>query len=74
MHILLIPSWYKHKNTIHGHFFVFFIFTKYAAYCTHAGSYGETKLYGAMKLLHFEMMKMLKNLGVKRYDLVGVKT
>lgn len=52
---------------------VFFIFTKYSGYCTHAGSAGDSKLYGAMKLLHFEMMKRLKSLGVKRYDLVGVR-
>lgn len=52
---------------------VFFIFTKYAAFCTHAGSQGNSKLYGAMKLLHYEMMRHLKNLDVKRYDLVGVR-
>src|SRR6185436_11191548 len=51
----------------------FFIHTKYAGYCTHAGSQGESKLYGAVKLLHFEMMKLLKEKGVKRYDLVGVR-
>ena len=51
----------------------FYIHSKYAAFCTHAGSAGESKLYGAMKLLHFEMMKMLKQSGVKRYDLVGVR-
>jgi hypothetical protein len=52
---------------------VFFIHTNYAAYCTHAGSQGESKLYGAVKMLHFEMMKFLKEKGVKRYDLVGVR-
>jgi hypothetical protein len=52
---------------------VFFIHTNYAGFCTHAGSFGDSKLYGAVKLLHFEMMKRLKNLGVKRYDLVGVR-
>jgi hypothetical protein len=52
---------------------VFFIHTKYAGYCTHAGSQGESKLYGGVKLLHFEMMKLLKEKGVKRYDLVGVR-
>ncbi len=52
---------------------VFTIHTQYAGYCTHAGSQGTSKLYGAMKLLHFEMMKRLKLIGVKRYDLVGVR-
>ncbi|MEO5570207.1 MAG: peptidoglycan bridge formation glycyltransferase FemA/FemB family protein [Bacteroidia bacterium] len=52
---------------------VFFIHTNYAAYCTHAGSDGDSKLYGAVKLLHFEMMKQLKAKGVRRYDLVGVR-
>ncbi|MEP7171199.1 MAG: peptidoglycan bridge formation glycyltransferase FemA/FemB family protein [Bacteroidota bacterium] len=52
---------------------VFFIHTNYAGYCTHAGSQGESKLYGAVKLLHYEMMKLLKEKSVKRYDLVGVR-
>lgn len=61
---------YDEQEPIGG---VFFIHTKYAGYCTHAGSMGESKLYGAMKLLHFEMMKRLKSQGVKKYDLVGVR-
>lgn len=52
---------------------ILFVHTKYAGYCTHAGSQGESKLYGAVKLLHFEMMKRLKQQGVKKYDLVGVR-
>ena len=52
---------------------IFIIYTKYSALCTHAGSVGETKLYGGMKHLHFEMMKHLRNKGVKNYDLVGVR-
>lgn len=51
----------------------FFIHSKYAAFCTHAGSSSKTKLYGAMKLLHFEMMLHFKSRQVKRYDLVGVR-
>ncbi|MBL7930171.1 MAG: peptidoglycan bridge formation glycyltransferase FemA/FemB family protein [Bacteroidia bacterium] len=51
----------------------FFLHSKYAAYCTHAGSSNKTKLYGAMKLLHFEMMLHFKSEQVKRYDLVGVR-
>lgn len=53
---------------------IFILYTKYAALCTHAGSlHGETKLYGGMKHLHFAMMKELRDRGVKRYDLVGVR-
>ncbi|GEM_PF-840112 len=51
----------------------FFIYSKYASYCTHAGSMGETKLYGAMKLLHLEVIRFMKEKSVKRYDLVGVR-
>lgn len=51
----------------------FFILSKYAAYCTHAGSSSKTKLYGAMKLLHFEMMLHFKSKQIKRYDFVGVR-
>jgi hypothetical protein len=50
------------------------IYSKYAALCTHAGSSaGDSKLYGGMKYLHFEMMKRLRNKGVRNYDLVGVR-
>lgn len=52
---------------------IIMLYSKYAALCTHAGSGGESKLYGAMKLLHYEMMKRMKVLGVKYYDLVGVR-
>jgi hypothetical protein len=51
----------------------FFLYTRYAAYCTHAGSMEGSKLYGAMKLLHYRMMQFMKERGVKRYDLVGVR-
>lgn len=51
----------------------FFIYTRYAAFCTHAGSMGDTKLYGSMKFLHYEMMKYFKARKIKRYDLVGVR-
>ena len=47
--------------------------THYAALCTHAGSGGESKLYGAMKLLHYDAMKRMKQKGVRLYDLVGVR-
>jgi hypothetical protein len=52
---------------------IFMLYSNYAALCTHAGSGGETKLYGAMKLLHYETMKRLKSKGVRLYDLVGVR-
>lgn len=52
---------------------IFMIYTKYSALCTHAGSGGESKLYGGMKHLHFAMMKHLRSKGVKNYDLVGVR-
>ena len=52
---------------------ILILYSKYAALCTHAGSTGDTKLYGGMKHLHFEMMKHLKAKGVHRYDLVGMR-
>ncbi len=52
---------------------VFIISTRYAAYVTHAGSFGKTKLYGSMKFLNYEMMKLMRSKGVKRYDFVGVR-
>ncbi len=52
---------------------IFIIYTPYSAFLTHAGTQGESKLYGAAKLLNFEMMKYLKNKGVKKYDFVGVR-
>lgn len=52
---------------------IFMIYSPYSALCTHAGSGGESKLYGGMKHLHFEMMKHLRDKGVKTYDLVGVR-
>jgi hypothetical protein len=52
---------------------VFILATKYAAFVTHAGSIGKTKLYGSMKFLNYEMMKLMKSRGVKRYDFVGVR-
>jgi hypothetical protein len=52
---------------------IFLIHTKFGAFLTHAGTMGESKLYGAAKLLNYEVMKHLKNIGVKRYDFVGVR-
>ena len=52
---------------------IFMIYSNYAALCTHAGSGGESKLYGGVKMLHYEMMKRLKAKGIRKYDLVGVR-
>jgi lipid II:glycine glycyltransferase (peptidoglycan interpeptide bridge formation enzyme) len=52
---------------------IFINYSKNTSLCTHAGSGGTSKLYGAMKLLHFEAMKKLRDLGVQNYDLVGVR-
>jgi len=52
---------------------VFIMSSKYAAFVAHAGSNGKNKLYGAMKFLNYEMMKLMKSNGVKRYDFVGVR-
>ncbi len=52
---------------------VFVISTRYSAFLTHAGTHGESKLYGAAKLLNYELMKHLRLSGVRRYDFVGVR-
>jgi len=52
---------------------IFVVYTPYSAFLTHAGTHGESKLYGAAKLLNFEMMKYLRQIGVERYDFVGVR-
>jgi hypothetical protein len=49
------------------------IYSNYSALLTHAGSTPESRLYGANKLLNFEMMKRLKTKGVRKYDFVGVR-
>lgn len=61
---------YDQNEPISG---IFVIHTAYSAYLTHAGTRGESKLYGAAKLLNFEMMKYLKKAGVEKYDFVGVR-
>lgn len=52
---------------------IFMLYSQYSALCTHAGSGGESKLYGGMKHLHYEMMRRMRDKGVKKYDLVGVR-
>lgn len=52
---------------------VFIPYTRHTAWCTHAGSGGPNRLYGAMKHLHWNMMTYLRDRGVERYDLAGVR-
>jgi hypothetical protein len=52
---------------------IFVIHTNYSAFLTHAGTQGDSKLYGAAKLLNYEVMKRLKSMNVKKYDFVGVR-
>lgn len=52
---------------------IFLLYSGYSAYCTHAGSGGKSSLYGAMKLLHFEAMKRMRDKQVLYYDLAGVR-
>ncbi|HEX5001797.1 MAG TPA: peptidoglycan bridge formation glycyltransferase FemA/FemB family protein [Bacteroidia bacterium] len=61
---------YDEGNPVSG---VFLLYTNYSAFLTHAGSASETRLYGATKLLNFEMMKRLQSKGVRKYDFVGVR-
>lgn len=61
---------YDNDNPIGG---IFMVHTNYAALCTHAGSRGDSKLYGSMKYLHSKMIERMKESGVNKYDLVGVR-
>ncbi len=47
-------------------------FSNYGAYYLYGGSIAEP-LTGAMNLLQWEAIRMFRNLGVKRYDFVGVR-
>jgi hypothetical protein len=51
----------------------FFIYDQHSCYCTHAGSIQGSKLYGGMKHLHYEVMKQMREKGVHKYDLTGVR-
>lgn len=63
---------YEDDSAIGG---IFIMYSQYAALCTHAGSsQKKCRLYGGIKHLHYEMMKRMRNEGVKKYDLVGVRT
>jgi lipid II:glycine glycyltransferase (peptidoglycan interpeptide bridge formation enzyme) len=61
---------YDNNEPVSG---IFLIYSKYSAFLTHAGTTGESRLFGAAKLLNYEMMKFLKAKGVRRYDFVGVR-
>ena len=61
---------YDNDNPIGG---IFMVHSNYAALCTHAGSRGDSKLYGSMKYLHSKMIERMKESGVNKYDLVGVR-
>ena len=61
---------YDQEQPIGG---VLMLYSRFSALCTHAGTGGESKLYGGMKMLHYEMMKHLKAKKVRLYDLVGVR-
>ena len=52
---------------------IFINYSKHTSLCTHAGSVGTSKLYGGIKYLHYETMKKLRDIGVQKYDLVGVR-
>lgn len=52
---------------------IFNLWSGYHSLCTHAGSGPESRLYGAMKHLHYDMMLRMKRRGVRWYDLVGVR-
>jgi hypothetical protein len=47
-------------------------FSRHSAYYLYGGS-AVNPLTGAVNLLHWEAMLLFKNLGVKRYDFVGVR-
>jgi len=59
-----------HENTIHS--CVLFAFSNYCAYAVYAGN-REDQNKGAHKLLHWEAIRMFRDSGVKRYDLVGAR-
>lgn len=61
---------YDNNEPVSG---IFIIYTRYSAFLTHAGTHGDSKLYGAAKLLNYEAMIRLKQKGVKKYDFVGVR-
>lgn len=48
-------------------------YSSYAAYYVYGGSAGEGVINGAMNFLQWEAIRFFRNLGVGRYDFVGVR-
>jgi hypothetical protein len=59
-----------HQNTVQGCAVV--PFSNYSAYYVYGGS-APAPVTGAMNLLQWEAIRTLRDLGVKRYDFVGVR-
>jgi lipid II:glycine glycyltransferase (peptidoglycan interpeptide bridge formation enzyme) len=49
------------------------LYSRYSALLTHAGTPDEAGMHGATKFLHYEMMKVMKAAGARKYDFVGVR-
>jgi hypothetical protein len=49
-----------------------YAFSDYCAYYVYGGNKSDTRI-GAGNLIHWEAMRMFRNLGVKRYDFVGAR-
>jgi hypothetical protein len=48
-------------------------FTKFGAFYLYGASAHPSSVTGAMNFLHWEMIKRMKKIGVKRYDFVGAR-
>lgn len=52
---------------------VFLAYSKFAAYYFHGASAKTTSSSGAIKFLHFKMMCIMRDKGVREYDFVGAR-
>jgi lipid II:glycine glycyltransferase (peptidoglycan interpeptide bridge formation enzyme) len=52
---------------------LFLVYTNYAGYYLHGASTDATQASGAIKYLHYKIMCLLKQKGVKHYDFVGAR-
>lgn len=59
------------NNELQGGLFA--VYTNYGGYYLHGASSDTTQASGAIKYLHYKMMCLLKQKGVKRYDFVGAR-
>ncbi|MDX2171661.1 MAG: GNAT family N-acetyltransferase [Bacteroidota bacterium] len=59
------------NNELQGGLFV--VYTNYGGYYLHGASTDNTQASGAIKYLHYKIMCLLKQKGVKRYDFVGAR-